>query len=202
LAPLLKRLGYNGIMIPMWKLAGRLGNSMFQYAYLYAQARRQQIPDIYVQNEKFFKKYVKEIKAIFGEGIGYLPQVGIHVRRGDYVDNSFHTDLSATSYYDNAIAFFPDREFLVFSDDPIWCKQKFSDSKKFQIIEGQTDVEDMNMLASCEAQVIANSSFSWWAAYLCPNPARQVIAPREDRWFRDGVKRCILPKEWKQIDLN
>lgn len=185
-------------MVPIEKLSGRLGNQLFRHAYLYAQMREGIIPDVYVQDPKYFDKYREEIKELFGDGIGYLAQVGIHVRRGDYVGGSFHTDLCLSDYYENAIALFPGKNFLVFSDDPFWCEDKFK-GDNFQVVFGGSELEDFNQLSSCEAQIISNSSFSWWAAYLCPNPAHRVIAPRENRWFQDGVVRCRLPGEWTQI---
>lgn len=193
------------------RLSGRLGNRMFQMAYLYAQVGDGKIPDWYVQDQKYFKKYEKDIKELFGEGIGFLPFVGIHVRRGDYVNNPFYVDLTQKevsydlggsdeipSYYDRAMEMFPDSDFLVFSDDPAFCKEYFKDKKRVQVVEGGSDIDDFNQLASCEKGIImANSSFSWWAAYLNPSPIKKIIAPM--RWYSDGIERTKLPKEWIQI---
>lgn len=185
-------------MIDIHQFSGRLGNEMFRHAYLYAQARDGVIPDVYVQDPKYFSKYADELRVLFGEGIGFLPYVGIHVRRGDYVNNPFYVDLSKTDYYERAIEMFPDKNFLVFSDDPEFCKKKFK-GKKFQVMEGMTELEDFNMLASCEAQIIANSSFSWWAAFVNPNPVKVVVAPSVENWYADGKERTLCLKEWKRI---
>lgn len=178
-----------------------MGNEMFRHAYIYAQMRRGDIPDIYVQDPKYFEEYEKEIKEMFSDGVGFLPYVGIHVRRGDYVGNPFHVDLSATDYFDRAIALSSGKKFLVFSDDAAWCKEHFNDADMFQVMEG-TQLEDFNMLASCETQIISNSSFSWWTAYLCPAPNKRIIAPKAEKWFHDGVARVGLPGTWEQIDYE
>jgi len=183
-------------MIPMWKLGGRLGNQMFQYAYLFAQVKRGEIPDIYLQSEEYFEDYNREIKAIFSTGIGHLDQVSIHVRRGDYVNNPFYTDLFESGYYEEAMEMFPDANFLVFSDDIAWCKrQPLFEECEFS--EGNDEVTDLNLMASCQHNIIANSSFSWWAAYLNPNPNKKVIAPA--LWHPDGLERTVLPANWITI---
>lgn len=163
---------------------------MFQFAYLHAQMRDGVIPDVYVQDPKYFDKYSSEIKALYGQGIASIDQVSIHVRRGDYVKNPFYVDLSKTDYYERAMDQFPGEEFLVFSDDIDWCKQqKIFDHCEFS--EGNTEVEDMNLMASCKGHIVANSSFSWWAAYIS---GRKTVAPKA--WHPDGVERTKLLPEW------
>lgn len=186
-------------MVHIDDLMGRLGNKMFQLAYLHSQVRDGVIPDIYVQDPKHFLKYEEELKKLYGEGIGFLPYVSIHVRRGDYVNNPFYTDLSKTRYYQKAIAMFPNEKFLVFSDDPEFARGMFGDENTFQIMEGGDEIEDFNMMASCASQITANSSYSYWAAFLNPNPSKVVVCPREDRWYADGVIRTKVPTTWKQI---
>lgn len=58
-------------------------------------------------------------------------------------------------------------------------------------------VEDFNMMASCQSNIMANSSFSWWAAWLNPNFSKKIIAPRE--WFTDGINRISIPELWTKI---
>ena len=162
--------------------SGRMGNEMFRHAYLYAQMRDGIIPDIYVQDYRYFEKYANEIKQIFGEGIGYLEQVGIHIRRAanptnsaepKYSENPFYVDLCSTDYYERAMAMFPDDNFLVVSDEPKWCREKFKDNPRVQVMDKGDKVNDFNHLASCKHLIIANSSFSYWAAYLCPNESKK-----------------------------
>ena len=187
-------------------ITGRLGNKMFQYAYLYAQMRDGSIPDTYLQDPKYFEKYSNEIKQLFGQGIGYLSQVGIHIRRAanpinpdepKYSENPFHMNISGTDYYERAMAMFPNDEFLIFSDDPEWCKEKFKDNPRVQVMDKGNEIEDFNLLASCKDLIIANSTFSYWAAYLNPNPTKKIIAPV--KWYTDGIQRTVLPKEWITI---
>ena len=184
-------------------ITGRMGNKMFQWAYLYAQVRDGVIPDWYLQDPKYFEKYADAIKKIYGQGIGYLTQVGVHIRRGanpispdepKYSENYYYTNLSGSDYYERAMALFPEDNFLVFSDDPEWCKEKFKDNPKVQVMEKGDEVEDFNLLASCKDLIIANSSWSWWAAYLCPNEAKKIIYPKN--WYKDGVERTVCPSDW------
>lgn len=182
-------------MIPMWKLSGRLGNTMFQYAYLHAQMRDKVIPDIYVQDPKYFEKYAGELKRLFGTKIEPIAQVAIHVRRGDYVNNPFYVNLAETDYYEQAMAKFPGAEFLVFSDDIEFCKQ-LPVFHGCEFSEGNTEVDDMNLMAGCQGHIIANSSFSWWAAFISPH-TKKVIAPK--LWYTDGDERTRCPDNWERI---
>lgn len=186
-------------------LTGRLGNRMFQTAYLYARIKDGTIPDWYLQSPEYFQGYEEDIKKMFGEGIGYLSQVGVHIRRAgnplnpnepNYSDNPFYVDLTKTDYYERAMEMFND-DFLVFSDDPEWCKEKFKDNPRVQVMDKGDEIEDFNLLASCKHQIIANSSFSWWAAFLNPNESKIVVAPKN--WYADGVERTKLPVEWLKI---
>lgn len=194
------------------KLFGGMGNSMFKEAYLYAQMKEGLIPDVYVQDEKYFKKYENDIKAMYGEGIGFLPYVSIHVRRGDYLTSgkNFYVDLCSTGYYERAIELFPDKKFLLFckdgqgeeqdKKDEEWCMNYFTPllGDRFQFMSSNSGVDDFNLMASCSAgNIIANSSFSYWAAWLNPNHAKVVVTPKE--WFTDGKERTVCPKEWIRI---
>ncbi len=189
------------------KTFGRLGNKLFQAAFLYAESRKRGV-DFYFQDPKYFAGYEEEIKKLFGEGIGYLDQVGIHVRRAanpidptdpKYSENPFYVNLCDTDYYADAMKLFPNKKFLVFSDDTSFCKEYFKENGNVQIMEGGTELEDFNMLASCESQIIANSSFSYWCGYLNPNPSKIVVAPSVKNWYSDGIERTVCPKEWIRI---
>lgn len=183
-------------MIAPWKIFGRLGNSMFQYAFLYSYAKDLGI-DFYFQDEYYFKEHENAIRTLFSSGIPELNDyIAIHVRRGDYVGNAFYVDLTDTDYYQRAMQQFRHGKFLVFSDDIEWCRDQeiFKDCEFFF----EDEIADMNMMAACKGQIIANSSFSWWGAWLSPRyPENKVIAPKQ--WFSDGIERTILPKHWKQI---
>lgn len=167
---------------------------MFQYAFIYAEAERRGI-DRYFQDPKFFAGYEEEIKNAFIDGISIYPSeiTAIHVRRGDYVGHNFYVDLMENGYYARAMAKFPGSKFVVFSDDIDWCKQQGI----FQGCEFShgTEIEDMNNMASCTGHIIANSSFSWWAAFISPY-TRKVVAPSVENWHTDGVERTVCPPHW------
>jgi len=183
---------------------GRLGNRMFQGAYIYAQMKRGEIPDIFVQDPKYFEDFADEIKKLYGSDIGYLPYVAIHLRVGanpvnpeepKYIDNPFYVPLAKTGYYAQAIELFPHQKFLVFSDDIPFARTYF-EGDKFAFDDTDDPIECLNRMASCDSQIIANSSFSWWAAYLNPHPAKKVVAPNPEKWFSDGKQRVSYPQDW------
>jgi hypothetical protein len=175
---------------------GRLGNSMFQYAALYAWSKDLGI-DYYFQDEKWFKKYQTDILKMFGGGIGFDDRVSIHVRRTDMTTNNFDINLSETDYYEKAIARFPKERFLIFSDDMNWCLNKWAADIRFDFAQHNDEVTDLKLMASCKSNIIANSSFSWWAAYLNPNPNKVVICPEFE--YLDHKERRIRPQQWIRI---
>ncbi len=181
-------------MISLDKLFGRLGNRMFQMAYIYSQMRKGEITDIYLQDPKYFESYKDSIKMLYGDHIGKIDKVAIHVRRGDYVNNSYYVDLSKTDYYKKAMSMFLGASFMVFSDDIEWCKKQ-EIFKGCSFSKGKDEVQDLNIIASCKGIIIANSSFSWWGAYL--SKATLIIAPKQ--WYTDGVERTVCPKEWIKL---
>lgn len=180
-------------MIAPWKIFGRLGNSLFQYAFLYTYAKDNEV-DFYYQDPVWFEGREEEIKLLFGQDIKPIDMVAIHVRRGDYVNNPFYVDLTQTDYYERAMAEFPNASFLVFSDDIPWCKKQdlFKDC---EFSEGNDEITDLNLMAGCKGLIMANSSFSWWGAFL--GEEKKVIAPK--LWYMDGEERTKLLANWKRI---
>lgn len=181
-------------MIHPQKTFGRLGNSLFQYAYIYAQTLKGYTPDIFLQDPAYFDEYRDEIRTLFNSDASEpLDMVAIHVRRGDYVNNPFYVDLMNTDYYERAMLEFPDSDFLIFSDDVEWCKRQpiFADC---EFSEGKTETEDMSLMASCKGIIMANSSFSWWASYLSN---AKIVAPLA--WYADGIERTKCLQEWIRI---
>jgi len=168
------------------KIFGRFGNQMFQYATLIALAYESGT-DAYFQDVKWFGKYEDQIKQLFGAGIGYRDEVSIHVRRGDYLQLEHHyPNLSKTDYYEKAIAMFPYNKFLVFSDDIEWCKSYPAfQGERFSFSEGRDEVQDLNQMASCQHNILANSTFSWWGAYLNKNKDKMVVCPRPELWLNN-----------------
>ncbi len=184
---------------------GRLGNRMFQMATLYAYCKTNNFP-FYVQDEKYFKPCEKEIRQLYGDDIvpNSINQVAIHVRRGKnpinpeepaYAENPFYVTLE--EYYERAMALFPTDDFLVFSDDIEWCNEQEM-FKGCEFYHG-TEVEDLNMMASCKHIIGANSSYSWWASWLGDYIGRKIVTPA--RWFTDieNEKLIGIPNHWIQI---
>ncbi len=182
-------------MIPYHKIFGRLGNQMFQGAYIFAQHKRGKIEDIYMQDPEYFEGFEDEIRDLYGKDIGHIDRVAVHVRRGDYVRNPFYVDLTRTAYYENALAQFKGEKFLIFSDDREFCEEYF-DGEDYEFDEHEGDIDALNTMASCKGIIIANSSFSWWAAFL-GDKNKKVVAPME--WYTDGEERTKLPDEWIRL---
>jgi len=192
-------------MLPIRNYFGGLGNHMFQGAYLYAQVREGKIPDIYVQDFKYFEPYKDEIRKMYQEGIPALKdRVALHLRRGDYVNNPFYVDLTKTDYYQNAIKEFPNEKFLLFcadrqgANDPKdreWCVSWATElGIPFELYQGIDEIDDMNAMASCKGQILANSTFSMWAAFINPY-AEKIVAPKQ--YYTDGKERTVFPtKNW------
>lgn len=132
--------------------------------------------------------------------------VAIHIRRGDYTKrfNKGLLEPLPMSYYFKGIVHLPRESiFLIFSDDPIWCKKEIVRSKfpsrKYKIIEEKDQILSFLMMIQADMFIIANSTFSWWAAVLGESKRKVVIAPRQ--WFGSRVKGFnttrFYPKEWK-----
>lgn len=131
----------------------------------------------------------------------------LHVRRGDYVTNpnanKFH-GLAPMEYYakssSNILSTNPDTTFFIFSDDIAWCKENLS-LKNCVFIEGKTlkPEEEIFLMSKCKNNIIANSSFSWWGAWLNTNENQTVIAPKQ--WFigSDADTSYMMPEGWTRL---
>lgn len=133
--------------------------------------------------------------------------ISLHVRRGDYVSNKnafSHHGLAPIEYYTLAIEHFKSTVdspvFFVFSDDLDWCKNNLPLPEGSIYVDGNggaSAYEDIRIMRSCKHAVIANSSFSWWGAWLNNNPSKVVIAPRV--WLQNEEANAqidIVPEEW------
>mgnify|MGYP003128458887 FL=1 len=137
----------------------------------------------YLQTEKYFSHCETQVKKEFqfkdnihDQAKEFLPEgqlVSLHVRRGDYLDKpDYHTNLQI-AYYESAMEKFKDHSPIIFSDDIDWCRENLSHiSKEVHFSDnppedGNTGVyDDLCMMTMCDGHIIANSSFSWWGAYL------------------------------------
>jgi len=165
----------------------------------------------FFQTEKYFENIKKSIEEDFSfrshilnpckEMIASLEKpVSLHIRRTDYLTNPNHTALDL-SYYEQALEkFSPDQTIIVFSDDPDWCnRQQLFSSDRFLVSENADNAIDLCLMTLCCGHIIANSSFSWWGAWLANS--KKVIAP--SKWFGPGnVDKSLedlIPKRWEVI---
>jgi hypothetical protein len=135
--------------------------------------------------------------------------VAVHVRRGDYVTSAAnwaaHGPLSeeAPEYYQQALAkiraTIKRPSLYVFSDDPAWCKANLKfDTPTVFVDNNNPGIEDLRLMRACQHNVIANSSFSWWGAWLNENPNKIVIAPK--KWMHTEFDTSdVVPPEWVQV---
>lgn len=175
------------------------------------------------QTEKYFKGVEKAIRTDFqfknqlsGKNAEVASKmisgnsVSIHVRRGDYVNcqqtNSYHGTCSV-EYYHRAIAWLSEQldevEFFVFSDDLDWVKGnvRIPQATYIDWNQGKDSYLDMQLMSLCKHNVIANSSFSWWGAWLNPSLGKRVIVPQ--RWFQDEQAnrnaKDLIPESWIRL---
>jgi hypothetical protein len=134
--------------------------------------------------------------------------VSLHIRRGDYISNpktnTFHGTCSI-EYYKQATALISERleepNYFVFSDDIAWAIQNIKPSNRVHYVQHttvETAWEDLIMMKQCNHNIIANSSFSWWGAWLSENPDKIVIAPKQ--WFANEEMNAqtsdLIPEDW------
>ena len=165
----------------------------------------------FFQTEKYFKHIEDEIRGdftfnddILGPSLqtfsNFENPISLHVRRTDYTTNPNHTALSL-EYYQKALSAFPTGQVLVFSDDPKWCfEQNIFKDDRFLISENTNQYVDMCLMTLCKRHIIANSSFSWWGAWLGKD--NHVIAPKD--WFLGSNNQHLdisdlIPETWEKI---
>ena len=135
--------------------------------------------------------------------------VALHVRRGDYISNpaaaAYH-GVCGMDYYEEAVERMKARVsnplVFVFSDDPTWVGDNLRIDVPFRIIESRgadADLIDFELMSLCQHHILANSSYSWWAAWRCPVPGQFVFAP--SRWVQDqGLDTSdVVPKRWELL---
>ena len=175
----------------------------------------------YWQSEKYFQQASLAIRADFtfrhplekhnaeiARKIGQVNSVSLHVRRGDYASNpetNVTHGLCSLEYYQAAIRHVSDRVkqpyFFIFSDDIDWVKDNLETEFPGQYIDhnqGAESYNDMHLMSLCRHHIIANSSFSWWGAWLNPRQDKVVVAP--SRWFNNGPDtKDLLPDNWVSL---
>ncbi len=177
----------------------------------------------YWQSELYFKNIENEIRKDFRfcnplnknnsellEQIRASNSVSLHVRRGDYVSNQkikkdalTPSGVCTEKYYFNAIEYIQAQienpEFFVFSDDIEWCRQnlRLESAHYADWNVGKESFVDMQLMSCCKHNIISNSTFSWWGAWLNGNPGKMVLVP--DKWYYNGHIGDILCDDWRKI---
>ena len=131
--------------------------------------------------------------------------ISLHVRRGDYTKIYGGRDALPMAYYENAIeavgGFCIDPTFFVFSDDIAFSRENLPRGPRYVFVDHNHEAEaheDLRLMSSCRHHIIANSSFSWWGAWLNPNADKIVISP--DRWLDPNVPHPdLIPPSWQRI---
>jgi Glycosyl transferase family 11 len=178
--------------------------------------------DGYWQSEKYFRdiqdiirreftiKYPQDSKSQYiAELISQVNSVSIHIRRGDYVENPIiagRHGVCDLEYYNRAIHHIADLlsqpHFFVFSNDPDWVRKNIHLKFPMTIIDhngSSRSYEDLRLMSLCRHQIIANSSFSWWGAWINSNSEKIVIAPA--KWFKglDYDTTDLIPDNWLRM---
>ncbi len=176
----------------------------------------------YWNSPKYFNEHEDIIKKDFSfdfnlddldkqvaEKIKFTFSVSLHIRRCDYITNpetnSYH-GICDNEYYNKAVSIILEKNknaiFFIFTDDPTWVKQNFSIKAEFYIVSSVNNLNgfrDMYLMTLCKNAIIANSTYSWWAAWLINNQEKTVIAPL--KWFNDTSisTKDLFPNSWIRI---
>jgi len=178
--------------------------NMYIYAFYQSEKYFENIKEDIRHDYKFDPAAVKNTP--FFEQIKNTNSISIHIRRGDYLNNAAVENICTLTYYKNAIQEICKRvscpTFFVFSNDIPWCKENLPFENAVFVTGniGKDSYKDMQLMSYCKHNIIANSTFSWWGAWLNANPGKIVIAP--DRWFNgvDGT-RDIIPRGWIKVKI-
>lgn len=177
--------------------------------------------DGFWQTEKYFKDIRKDllkhfkfnkpehILKYYGRKFSSskTPTVAIHIRRGDYLELDTFNNICTKTYYDNAINYMRKQlgeniQFIVFSNDIEWCKNNYPDFTYIDInkFKKYQDWYDMYLMSKCQHNIIANSSFSWWGAWLNKNPNQIVVAPNQ--WLNGYSTDDIWCDKWIKLETK
>lgn len=173
----------------------------------------------YWQSEKYFNPVADEVRQAFrfreelmcertlqlAETLRNGNYISVHIRRGDYLLTTDYHGLCSEKYYSDAMYFISnnieDAVFVFFSDDMDWVKENLNKNKEKVVFvdwnQGKESWQDMYLMSQCKHNIVANSSFSWWGAWLNTNPNKIVVAPK--KWFEYSPNYDILPKDWMTV---
>lgn len=177
----------------------------------------------YFQSLKYFEHCQDLVRKMIKIPIteGKQSYCGIHARRGDYVSLDAHFPPVTVDYFKLAIPKMMEygfEKFIVCSDGMEWCEEVLPlnfPGVHFEFQKGTNEWQDMAIMASCGANIIANSSFSWWSAFLNPNENKKIISPHNTSWYgpangvvqeanRAGKEPCLdlIPDSWEKIKFR
>ncbi len=163
------------------------------------------IIDGYWQSEKYFAEIsdvikkeirIRDLSACFMQNILSTNSVSLHVRRGDYVSIPVnqHYNVCDLDYYQRAMQIIKsqaiDPVIFIFSDDIDWVKDNLKLDVPHFFVNGNDECVDFYMMSCCKHNIMANSTFSWWAAWLNSNPKKIVIAPK--MWLKDEIREELF----------
>jgi len=169
----------------------------------------------YYQSEKYFFEHKREVLNLFEiddttsqylmskyENLLDEDTCSIHIRRGDYLNlQNHHPTLSIDYYLESVKIIGEDKHFLIFSDDISWCETNFDFIPNKTFVKGNSDYQDLYLMSMCKNNIIANSSFSWWGAWLNQNENKKVVIPK--KWFGPAYStydtKDLYPKNWIKI---
>jgi hypothetical protein len=159
----------------------------------YFEDNKDGIADLFSVTPEIQEKIEKQYPFIKEENV-----VSLHVRRGDYLDNPTIHPTTSADYYQSALDSIEDKDrVIVFSDDIAWCRETFSKDFSFSVFE--EDYMDLYTMANCTHHILANSTFSWWGAWLSKTKGK-IIAPKT--WFGPDAHlepKDIIPDRWERL---
>jgi hypothetical protein len=184
----------------------RTKKNIYLYGNWQSEKYFKNIKDIIIKDFSLKREMTEKTKYFLSK-IKKSESVSIHIRRGDYVKNiktkEYH-GICSLDYYKKAIKLTEEKiknpVFFVFSDDIEWVKNNLKTKNPLTFVSGNNmpDYEEMVLMSKCDHNIIANSSFSWWGAWLNSNPNKIVIAPK--KWYNAPVEtKDLIPNKWITI---
>jgi len=190
-----------------------LGSELITFPYEYVKVtctKPNTIVDGFFQSEKYFVHNRQAILDMFifdfnlngkYDILNDKRTTAIHVRRGDYVNHPNHHPTQDLEYYLKGVDMLKDETdlFVVFSDDIEWCKEHIKPTNVIYI-EDEKDYIELYLMSICNNNIVSNSSFSWWGAWLNKNEDKKVIGPL--KWFGAAITHNtddVLPNNWIKI---
>lgn len=199
----------------------------YDYDYDYIKKKGSALINIYIggwHSEKYFSHIRPQLLNEFTFNLEYINKnskhwaniikndsqsVSIHIRRGDYINiapNSYYqfNNVATTEYYNTAIKYFKDKykdaHFYIFSNDIEWCKRNYIGPEYYfiDVNKGKYSFYDMYLITLCKHHINANSTFSWWGAWISDYNQKEIIVPRD--FIRNVKTKDLYPTNWIKMD--